>query len=281
MLVITILPSFFEIILFLKLFCFSCLILIVFSTFFQGHIPASPKIYSPNFWCFFLTTKTPCSNFHFYLPRSDPYFSRVFSSYFDSLHVSSPFTYTPDVHSLCVYSPHLFYPFFLVEQFLFQNTVSFVSLSKTFVFHSVASFIFFFHLSLWNPFSFSSPFCSSFFHFAFFPSCSFEKTRHCSKQKTFSSNITKNCFSEVLFFLGVEIFQKLFFHRLWHFEKWFWTSEKRFVFTFVCFEKSYFFLWKMGNTKKIQISFFGNLWSFQKKLFFRKHVILDTKQQND
>ena len=132
-----------------------------------------------------MTTKTQCSNFHFYLPHSDPYFSSCTFSLFLTLFMFPLlFTYPPNVHSLCDYSPHLFFPFFLVEQFLFKNIVFFfffqdlrVSFSR--LFHCLFS-----SLSVSQPSVFLLLFVSSFvFLFCFFQSCSFEKMLHFSEQK--------------------------------------------------------------------------------------------------
>ena len=178
----------------------------------------------------------------------------------------------------CLPSSFVLSFFFLVEQFLFPNTV-FFSFSKTFVVHSVASFIFFFHLSLWNSFSFSSPFCSSFFLFAFF---SLVLSQNCSiaLNKKHALLISPKLFLWSSFCLFFEMFQKLFYHHLWHFhffkQKGFERLGKVFFFFYFCSFwwnlVSFFEKWAIPKKikKKHPDLFFGNPWRFQQKTFFRK-----------
>ena len=261
-----------DIILFLLFHSF----FVVFNMF---SIPLSPCFYSFYLGCFFSKTITPCSNFYFHLSHSNPYFSLSFSPYFDSLHVSSLFTYPPDVHSFSCWTVS------------FQKHCVIFSFSKTFVFHSVAFFAVFFISFCENPLIFLLLFVSSFFIlFLFVQSCSFEKCLISLPKRKFSSNISQNCFSEVLFFFFLKIFKNcsfiIFCIFIFYENKVLNVWEKMSFLLLFVFKNliSFFEKWakKKLKRKNIQISFVAISGVFKKKkilFFLGKHVVLDTKHQ--
>ena len=218
-----------------------------------------------NFRYFFLKNKN-CVNFN-YLPHSYPYFfSFIFSPPSDSLHVSSPWMYPPDVDSFCVYSTHVVSPFFLAENFFSKNTLSFhifqdIRVSVRLLHHFLCSslnLLQFFFSFLFLGFL---PFFSILFFRKFF-----------SEQKHPFSGVTKSCFSEFLF--GFWKKSKIVLN----------VSKKRFVFYFCLFSKTSFSSFETKakqNTKKSR-SLFCQCVQFSKESPLKKaFFVLDSEHQID
>ena len=138
---------------------------------------------------FLFEKKTPCSNFHFKLSHSYTYFLVSFSLYLTlfmfPLLVCTLLMFTLVVCAFLLCS----FLFFLVEQVVFKNTVSFFLFPRPSCFiQSLLSFSFFISLCETLQFFFS-------FLFRLFSFCSFSlvlsENAHFSQQKTFSFNISK------------------------------------------------------------------------------------------
>ena len=146
-----------------------------FSTFFQNKSFFLLIFFS--FLVFIESGKSPCSNFHFDRPHSNTYVSRFFF-YLLTLFMFSTPLYVPSWYSLSLCPPSsLLLSFFFVAKHFEKKK----KLSLTFIvprpscFFSVSFVVSSFHIFLWNPFSFSSPFWFRLYLCCIFQSCSFEK----------------------------------------------------------------------------------------------------------
>ena len=147
---------------------------------FQKQIPFSPDIWS-HFWYSLLTRKSTCSKFHFDRRHSKTKISRFFFRLLTLFMFPLLCVYPPDVPS--VHPPHCYSPFFLLPNTFFKKKNFSLPFSLPFIvvkplcFFSVSFIISSFHLSLWNPFSCSSPFWFRLFSLFHFPILFFRKNK--------------------------------------------------------------------------------------------------------